>query len=291
MYFFYIDESGSRDPKASRTREDGTTQAKDPLYVLTAVALFERRWRAFERAIACEKLALIKRLRRDCQLKLDLADCEVKSTWLRVPKQRESQSRFLSALVPTELTRLANTFYAQLESQKMRVFTVVVDKRELRDHMDHLKLHKKAYELLLERIEHYLAEYHPKHQGVIVMDDTDKTINRSLAMKHAWFQREGNARVRFNHIVEYPFFADSRLSNGVQLADLCGYNIYRAFRDRDFSYPFFQRLLPHMYRSCRTSETKLDGLKVWPETSPLLGFAQLGWQAHNEKQPGTGAGL
>lgn len=272
-------------------RNDGSVQAKDPLYVLTAVALFEQRWRPFEKSIAREKLALIKRLRRDCQLKLDLADCEVKSTWLRVPRQRESQSRFLSGLVPAELNRLSEAYYAQLEEQKMQVFTVVVDKRELRDHMDHLKLHKKAYELLLERIEHYLAEYHPKHQGVIVMDDTDKTINRSLAMKHAWFQREGNQRVRFNHIVEYPFFTDSRLSNGVQLADLCGYNVYRAFRDGNFGYPYFKRLLPYIYRSCHTAENKLDGLKVWPETSPLLAFAQEGWHAHNEKQPGAKAGL
>ena len=287
MYFFYIDESGSRDPQTSKTKADGSVQAKEHLYVLTAVALYEHRWMQFEKALAEEKLALAKRLRRDHQLKLDLADCEVKSTWLRIPKQRESQSRFLTGLVPAELTRLAETYYLQLETQKMQVFSIVVDKRYLRDHMDHLKLHKKAYELLLERIEHYLAEYHPKHRGVIVMDDTDKTINRSLAMKHAWFQREGNSHVRFSHIVEYPFFTDSRLSNGVQLADLCGYNVYRAFHSQDFGYPFFERLLPFVYRSRRTAENKLDGLKVWPETSPLLAFAQNGWQAHKQKRPST----
>ena len=291
MYFFYIDESGTRDPQTSKVRTDGTTHAKEHLYVLTAVALFERRWRDFEAAIAGEKLAMAKRLHRDHGLKLDLADCEVKSTWLRIQKQRESQSRFLAGLVPAELTRLSHTYYNQLGTLKMQVFSVVVDKRELRDHMDHLKLHKKAYELLLERIEHYLAEYHPKHQGVIVMDDTDKTINRSLSMKHAWFQRRGNGNVRFNHIVEFPFFTDSRLSNGVQLADLCGYNIYRAFHDKDFRYPFFEQMLPFIYRSHQTAATKLDGLKVWPETSPLVAFAQEGWQAYKQKQPGNKAGL
>jgi uncharacterized protein DUF3800 len=76
---------------------------------------------------------------------------------------------------------------------------------------------------LLERIEYYLDECHPKHHGIIV-----------LSMKHARFQREGGQHQRFDHIVEYPFFTDSRLSNGVQLADLCGYNVYRAFRDKDF---------------------------------------------------------
>ena len=159
MYFFYIDESGTRDPQIGKVRADGTVQAKEHLYVLTAVALFERRWRDFEKAIAGEKLAMAKRLHRDHGLKLDLADCEVKSTWLRIQKQRESQSRFLASLVPAELTRLSQTYYSQLGALKMQVFSVVVDKRQLRDHMDHLKLHKKAYELLLERIEHFLAEY------------------------------------------------------------------------------------------------------------------------------------
>jgi len=287
MYFFYIDESGSRDPETRKIKADGSTVIKDHLYVLTAVALFERRWSAFEHAIAGEKLGLIRRLHRDQNLKLELADCEVKSVWLRNMKQRESQSRFLSELVDAERTHMARTYYQQLADQRMHIFSVVVDKRELHDHMDHLKLHKKTYELLLERIEQYLAEYHPKHQGVIVMDDTDKTINRALTMKHAWFQREGNSNLRFNHIVEYPFFTDSKLSNGVQLADLCGYNVYRAFHDRDFGYPFFADLLPHFYRSSRTAQGKLDGLKVWPETSPLVAFAQDGWQTYKQKQPGA----
>jgi hypothetical protein len=139
--------------------------------------------------------------------------------------------------------------------------------------MDQHKLHKKAYELLLERIERYLAECHSKHQGIIVMDDTDKTINRSLAMKHAFFQREGNRFTYFNHIVEYPFFTNSNLSNGVQLADLCGYNVYRAFRNADFDYPFFRRILPQFYSSQKTDFRKLDGLKVFPEDSELVEFA------------------
>lgn len=291
MYFFYIDESGSRDPGIERIDNNGSRIAKDHLYVLTAVSLYERRWREFERCITEMKLALAQRLYRDQELKFDLADCEVKSSWLRVERTRKSHSRFLTELLPEERTRLAEAFYSQLAPNHMRVFTVVVDKRKLRGHMDQIKLHKKAYELLLERIEHFLSEFHPKHQAVIVMDDTDKTINRALTMKHAWFQREGNQNVYFNHIVEYPFFTDSKLSNGVQLADLCGYNVYRAFRDRDFHYSFFEHMLPFFYSSQRTADEKLDGLKVWPDDSELVRFAQEGWLAYKTEQPGLFAGL
>lgn len=289
MYFFYFDESGSRDPRAKRMRPDGTEQAMDHLYVLTAVSLYEFKWRRFDRAIANLKLELRDHLYKTKSLDLDLADCEVKSTWLRIAKQREKESPFLHALTDKDRQRMVDCYFAQIGAQFMQVFAVVIDKRKLHAHMDHEKLHKKAYELLLERIEHFMAEFHPKHQAVIVMDDTDKTINRAVSMKHAFFQREGNRVADFRHIVEYPFFTDSKLSNGVQLADLCAYNVYRAFRDLDFKYPYFQKLLPYFYR--REANGRLDGLKVFPEDSDLVPFAREGWIEFKTKEPTLWSGL
>ncbi len=39
MYFFYIDESGSRDPQVFKKKSDGTVANKDHIYVLTAISL------------------------------------------------------------------------------------------------------------------------------------------------------------------------------------------------------------------------------------------------------------
>lgn len=285
MYFFYIDESGTKDPEVTRTRADGTVITKDHLYVLTVVSLYEFKWRDFEREITNIKLELSDHLYRLHGTRYDLANCEVKSTWLRLPGLRTKECPFLHALVDKDRTRLAEAFYAQLQPMRMRLFSVVVDKRKLHGHVDHDILFKKAYEILLERIEHYLWEFHPKHQGVIVIDDTGRQANRSLAMKHAFIQREGNQVMRFHHIVEYPMFTDSALSNGIQLADLCGYNVYRAFRNKDFTYPYFGRLLERFYCSHRTPDDKLDGLKVWPDDSELVEFARQGWLAYKTKQP------
>jgi hypothetical protein len=285
MYFFYIDESGTKDPQVSGVKADGTPFTKDHLYVLTAVSLFEFKWRDFEREISNVKLELSDNLNRVQGLRFDLARCEVKSTWLRLPGLRAKESPFLNALSDDDRTKLAQTFYAQLRPQRMHIFSVVVDKRKLHGHVDHDILFKKAYEILLERIEHYLYEFHPKHQGVIVIDDTGRMANRSLAMKHAYIQREGNQVMRFHHIVEYPMFTDSALSNGIQLADLCGYNVYRAFRQKDFSYPYFARTLDRFYCSQQTASDKLDGLKVWPDDSELVEFARQGWIAYKTQQP------
>ena len=171
MYFFYIDESGTRDPSVSITSEGGTVRQKEPIYVLLAVGLFEGRWGRFDRDIANLKLELADHLRRLHGLTLTLADCEVKSVTLRHPKEREGKSPFLAALSEADRTHVSETFLRQIEDHNMPVFAVVIDKRKLLPHMTAELLHKKAYELLLERIEHYLAEYHDRHNGLIVIDE------------------------------------------------------------------------------------------------------------------------
>lgn len=275
MYFFYIDESGSRDPSIGTVEKP-----KDHLYVLLAVGLFERQWRPFDQAIASVKRELARRLYRETKHRFDLADCEVKSNWLRNAAEREQRSPFLHALTDADRERLAATYFGQLGPRKVVLMASVVDKRYLRDHVTHETLHKKAYEFLLERIEQYMSEYHPRHQALIVMDDTSKQLNRAVAMKHALFQRVGNQNLKFPHIVEYPFFTVSELSDGVQLADLLSYNVYRAFRMEDLSYPYFNMLLPHLYK--RREGRVLDGLKVWPEPSPLIVMARNNWEAKKQ---------
>jgi len=270
MYFFYIDESGSRDPSTGTPEKP-----KDHLYVLLAVGIWDGQWARFERDVSNVKLELADFLNRQGKGRFDLADCEVKSNWLRNAKERAEKSAYLSALDDHDRERLVASFFNQLEPRRAVIMAAVIDKRHLRDHMTHETLHKKAYEFLMERIQHYMREYHPKHNALVIMDDTSKQLNRAIAMKHAFFQRRGNQNTTFPHIVEYPFFSVSELSNGVQLADLLAYNVYRAFRNEDLSYPYFEMLIPRFYR--RKAGKALDGLKVWPEASPLIEMARAFW--------------
>jgi hypothetical protein len=285
MYFFYFDESGNRDPDVGGNgRPD-----KDPIYVLSAVGMFENNWWKFDRAIARVKLELADYLRRDGKGQFELADCEIKSNWIRNRQERQEKSPFLHSLDDADRERLVKTYFDQLPLVNAVMFSVVVDKRHLHDHMTHETLHKKAYELILERIEHFMADYHPKHNALVVMDDTSKELNRAVAMKHAYFQRSGNQNVNFRHIIEYPFFTRSELSNGVQLADLCAYNVYRTFKAKDFTYPYFELQLPYFYK--RANQERLDGLKVWPEGSELIEFARIGWSEYQKQKPRDCSGV
>ncbi len=291
MYFFYVDASGTLDPQAEGKNADGSTFQKDPIYVLTAVSLFDGKWRRFEAAINRQKLELIARIQRQQGIKLDLADAEVKSTWIRIPKERAKRP-FLAHLSQPELTQLASVFYDQIPNLRMHLFAVVIDKRLLFSYMDEEKLHRKAYELLLERIELFLYNWHSKHLGLVVADNTSRQMNRSLALKHSFFQRDGTSSgQRLSHIAELPMFVESYLSNGVQLADLCGYNVYRAFRAENIHYPFFEKLIPAFYTSPLTAAEKIDGLKVFPEGSDLAKLiSQLEGYRKKKAQPDTGIG-
>jgi hypothetical protein len=126
VYLFYFDESGSRDPSI------GTPQApKDHIYVLLAVGIYERKWRPFDRAISNVKLELADYLRREGKGQFDLADCEVKSNWIRNAKEREQKSPFLWSLDAKDIERLVGTYFRQLEATNATIMAAVIDKRHL----------------------------------------------------------------------------------------------------------------------------------------------------------------
>jgi hypothetical protein len=113
----------------------------------------------------------------------------------------------------------------------------------------------------------FIQNRHPNQNVIFVLDNTSKQLNRSLAMKHSFFlQGVTTSGIRLKHVLEIPFFVESYLSNGVQLADLCAYDVYRAFFRQQEDYPFFQKILSYIEVSSRTRNGKIDGLKVFPET-------------------------
>lgn len=264
MYFIYIDESGEKNPSAKLKREEP--------FVLTALALHEYQWKRFEQEINEHKLRLIRQInKRECT-NLELADAEVHSSDLRI-RANKNKHPFLKYLSDQEIYDLVKLYYSQLSKRHFTIFAVITDKTKLNDFMDHEKLLKKAYELLLERGERFIADEQKKHNAIFVLDNTSKQINRSIAMKHSYFLRSGTTSgLKLKHVVEIPFFVESYLSNGVQLADLTAYNIFRAFKDKDVNYEYFLKILPYFHTSKRTREQKIDGLKVFPEEHKWVEF-------------------
>jgi hypothetical protein len=265
MYLFYIDESGNLDIGS---------YAKIPhdwVYTITAIGLFEHQWRRFYFPIVERKQELANFIsQRTGSSRMDLHSCEVKSTWLRIPERRRKDSPFLSSLTDEERTSLVELYYKQLANLKTACLSVVIDKRELPSY-GQKKLHFKAWELLCECIENYMRECHPKHRAILIVDDVSKQENKSLASKHAYFLKERtSSNVPLKQIIEMPLFVRSESTEGVQLADMCAYNVYHSASYNKPGYEFFKRMLPRYYNSGNTPENKLDGLKIFPDTSEDL---------------------
>lgn len=260
MYFFYVDESGNRGIYS------------DPIYVLAAIGFHEYRWYKFYKHLTNVKRNLMLKLHKGKGIELQLADCEIKSRWIRNPLERAKRP-FLHNISDDELNMLVRNYYAQLEYHYMTIIAIVIDKSEIDPYYDFdpYKLHRKAWELLCERIENFMTEYHSKHNAVIVCDDMTKNENISLAMKHSYFKETNTSSgLELRHIIEMPLFVRSELSEGVQLVDLCAYNFQRAFRDKNMDYPYLKMMVPHLYFSQNTGPGKIDGLKIFPDTSKLI---------------------
>jgi hypothetical protein len=262
MYLFYVDESGNRNP---------LTKVEEPLVILS-LCLHEFQWRRLERNINSRKLRLIQEVHDRTGLEFELADVEVKANTLRMASEREHH-RFFKHLSAAELKSLTDIMYDQLEVCHCWLHAVVVDKKCLREYFDTEKLSKKTYELILERGENFINAEHDKQNCIFILDNTSQQLDRSMALKHSYFQRSGTTSgLRLKHIIELPMFVDSRLSNGVQLADLCAYNIFRVFRDEDTNYPYFLRILPFVYKNAKLDPRRLEGIKIFPEDHRWGGF-------------------
>ena len=248
MYFFYIDESGSRDAKA------------DEPYILTAVGMYENQWRGFNKHLMGMKTNIARKY--DPDIRQD--QLEVKANLFTKPKSRKD-SPFFKHLTADEIDHISKHYLAQLGRWRLVVITTVIDKAELPGGMDADAMHRKAYELLLERIQNHMRDNHREHNALIIMDDAGAPINRRIALMHARLLGAGNHNVDFENIIEYPIFTASELSNGVQLADVVAYTFYHSFKYNKPDYEYLKRILPRVARLKRNPRT-LAGLKIWPES-------------------------
>ena len=85
---------------------------------------------------------------------------------------------------------------------------------------------------------------------------------------------ESGTRDPRTRICAMPLFVRSELSNGVQLADLCSYNVYRHFRycEQGETYRFFDNISGRIWDSALAKQYRgrpFFGLRVFPNRSPL----------------------
>ena len=276
MYLFYVDESES----TNVSKNLSAPKAVKDVFALAAVGVFDHKWRGFNHAMRECKRALYEKDSKQSANSLEIKDYEVKSHWLRRPEKRD-RSPFLRALSAESLESLTMKYYEELSLQKMTLFGVVVDKAALPSNYDHNQTHRDAMEMLYEQIETWLwsrprrSRQRPYHKAIVIADDCDRQTNYHIAARHADILRtQTRAGIQFRNIVETPLFTSSLLSEGIQLADLCAYNINRAFAHDDMNYSYFKKILPRFHRFKGADTTDIETIiRIFPGNNrfPSLG--------------------
>jgi len=127
-----------------------------------------------------------------------------------------------------------------------RLFSEAIDKTSFGATPPAIPPREEAFTHVVSRFERYLVDIGGVHTvGLLAHDHDDTSADRlTRLMRH--FHSSGTMWNRITRIIETPFFVDSRLTVGVQLADLCAYAIRRYCENGETD--LFDRIYPRAHR-------------------------------------------
>ncbi len=217
MYLLYLDESGAH--------------GGSPAYVLGGIAVHEQ-----------DVYHVQQRLETMLQAKLPdgfaAADFELHAQEIKSPKQGDPAARPPKPPSPwfqfdyrfrIDLLRGAYSAiggYSCVNTQYPCAFFGAVVDRHYSDRK------RRAYEEVLHRFDEMLGRLSrdggPHERGIVIHDES--TVEKNL---QAWTQRWREVTDRIpgtlGHIVDVPFFADSKSSRMIQAADLVTFSLWRFY--------------------------------------------------------------
>ncbi len=215
MYLFYMDESGEREYTSS-----------GKYFVLCSLGVQAKDWKSFNIDILTLKQTYFGDVR-----------VELKSNWLRIPKERQRHYLVPYRITDADLIEFTSKLYDILLSFDVTLISAVIDKARVKaQYAMPQSPSSLAYRLVLERIELFLQEKNGEN-GIVVFDKITELEMRKkgyenlLARQHLRYLEKGTDFVQVSQIIEGLLFIPSYENNFIQLADLCAYNVYRQFSE------------------------------------------------------------
>ena len=106
------------------------------------------------------------------------------------------------------------------------------------------------YRALLRRVNTFMEEKFPNDRAVFFFDGIDRQTNRKIAVSFNNFMQKHHWGRAYQNVIPTPFFCDSEVSPGIQLADVLAYRVneryvgrrgyieefFRQFRELAFNY-------------------------------------------------------
>lgn len=251
MYLLYLDASGT----------PGIEQCDHKHFALLGVAIHETDWFGIERRVTDLKnryaypgiplelhcLAICSSVREQEKIAgFDDMDWAKRRSEVLSLRERErtsksggaranAQKRFSGTDSVVHLSRAERSkLYEEAldlvgQSTEIRLFAEVIDKEHLLKNTGKKNAVGPAFEQVLSRfdafLQHVARGHGPVNHGMAVVDnDPHSDLMRDLTIM---FRQSGHQWGHVEHVIETPFFVDSHLVSGIQLADVCGYALRR----------------------------------------------------------------
>lgn len=153
-------------------------------------------------------------------------------------------------------------------TEGLKLFGEVVEKKWLLRKTGEVSATRHAFEQVASRFDAFLASVNRRgptdSKGLLVFDN-DPNSETSIRSLSDQFREVGHTWGRMHHVIESPFFVDSRTASGVQLADICAYAtrryVERAVQGDTREKANFLRI----FRKFDRSTYRLHGLRHWCE--------------------------
>jgi len=216
MYFAYIDESGNSNENDPKSQE----------YVLTAVIVHEMYWKTFQDA--CRNLKQdIWELLNESEIKempetFELHFKDLTNRENDYEKLKENDELWL---------KIVDEIYTRISWLDIDIISSIIVKDEFKK-KNYTDVNKWAFTLLVERLNRFLEENHPDLDEYIllVLDTVNPEFDAQQRKHIEEFMESGTGhgwKEYPTNVIETPFFVDSHIHNGVQIADAAAYLIRR----------------------------------------------------------------
>lgn len=127
-----------------------------------------------------------------------------------------------------------------------RLFAHSIDKSSFTTSPPTIPPREEAFMHVVSRFERYLSDIGGQHTIGLLAHDHDDTSADRMTQLMRQFHFSGTMWTSITRIIETPFFVDSRLTVGVQLADLCAYATRRYCEKGETD--LFDRIWPRFHR-------------------------------------------
>lgn len=201
----FVDESGNPNPAD-----------QSPYSVLAAIALKEGHSRDFSREIFNLKKMFIKGINDPIEWEIHAR--ELLSGRYIQPTTREFIEEIFSLCRICEIKTFASIMKRPTQ--------------EILIHEENPHIHD-LYKYLMRRVDACMNELFPEQKAIFLFDSKDKKSNERLARRFTSFLYKSKKGQEYLHILDTPFFVDSRMTPGIQIADLFAYIINRRFQKKN----------------------------------------------------------